>query len=42
MSVISIYAPDDKKPKQERDMFYDQLQEVIEALLHDEQLIILL
>lgn len=41
LNVISIYAPEDNKPQQEREGFYDQLQDTIESITPNETTIIL-
>ena len=39
--VISAYAPEDSKTRQEREQFYDQIQNVIEAIPHCKPMIML-
>ncbi|XP_057671201.1 craniofacial development protein 2-like [Diorhabda carinulata] len=41
LNIISIYAPEDNKPKQERESFYEQLQNITESLPQNESIIIL-
>lgn len=41
LNIVSVYSPEDNKPKQERESFYDQLQNTIESLPNDQQSIIL-
>lgn len=41
INIISVHAPENNKPKQEREQFYDQLQETIESQSADEVALIL-
>ena len=41
LNIVSVYAPEDNKSKQERESFYDQLQDTIQSLPQDQPLIIL-
>lgn len=41
LNIISVYAPEDNKPKQERESFYDQLQDTIQSLPQNQPLIVL-
>ncbi|XP_045477011.1 craniofacial development protein 2-like [Harmonia axyridis] len=41
MNIISVYAPEDNKPKKERELFYDQLQETVERQPANEAMIVL-
>lgn len=41
LNVISTYASEGNKPKQERDLFHEQLQNVIDTLLQNKPLILL-
>lgn len=41
INVISVYSPEDCKPKEERETFYDSLQEVLDTILPEEAVIIM-
>ncbi|XP_030754956.1 craniofacial development protein 2-like [Sitophilus oryzae] len=40
LNIVSVYSPEDNKPKQERESFYDQLQNTIRSLPSDQQILI--
>lgn len=41
MNLISVYAPEDNKPRHERERFYEELQDTIESLAPDDMLLVL-
>ncbi|XP_030754777.1 craniofacial development protein 2-like [Sitophilus oryzae] len=42
LNIVSVYSPEDNKPKQERKSFYNQLQNTIQSLPSDQQKILIL
>ena len=41
LNIVTIYAPEDNKAKEERDSFYEKLQNIIESIPQNDSIIIL-